>query len=233
MPNIDLEQLKKQIYRYCVKITSNKWDAEDLSQDVLIKVLMITERNPGIVLSNAYLYRIAINTWKDKCKKNKNQANRMHENLSDRGEEDGQLVTRELLEVLAHRLSPRAMVIILLIDVFEFTAKETAELLMATEGAVQVTVGRVRKRLKALAKQLSLDPMMSEAPNVNDHMDGEVQSHFNSIVDAFKKRDPKAICRSYLGLMKQKISIRHIQMINGKLLFSFTDMDGNSFQASS
>jgi RNA polymerase sigma-70 factor (ECF subfamily) len=37
------------------------------------------------------------------------------------------LLTRELLELLAERLPPRMAVILLLMDVFDFTAKETAE----------------------------------------------------------------------------------------------------------
>jgi RNA polymerase sigma factor (sigma-70 family) len=210
MPKIDLELFDKKIYKYCMKITLNKWDAEDLSQDVLIKVLKTVESSPTKVISNAYLYRAALNTRNDKCKKNKDHASMLDESLIDRGEQDGDLVTHELLEVLAHRLSPRAMVIILLMDVFDFTAKETAELILATEGSVQVTIGRVRKRLKILAQQMSLDPMMIESLHVNYHKDGEDQLNFTSLVNAFKNRDPKAICRSYLGLMKQKVSIRHI-----------------------
>jgi RNA polymerase sigma factor (sigma-70 family) len=233
MPKTDLELLTKKIYKYCVKITCNKWDAEDLSQDVLIKVFKTVENNPEKVISNAFLYRIALNTWKDECKKNKNQVSMVDEGLLERGEQDPQLVTHELLEVLAHRLSPRAMVIILLMDVFGFTAKETAELMLATEGSVQVTIGRVRKRLKMLAQQMAADPMMIETSKVNDRYDGVAQLNFSSLVNAFKKRDPKAICRSYLGLAKQKISIRQIQIVNGKLFFSFTDMDGNKFQVSS
>jgi DNA-directed RNA polymerase specialized sigma24 family protein len=66
---LDFQQIKQRIYRYSLKITSNRWEAEDLTQDVLLKVYKAMEANPSREVSNAYLYRIALTTWKDKRKK--------------------------------------------------------------------------------------------------------------------------------------------------------------------
>jgi RNA polymerase sigma factor (sigma-70 family) len=225
-----MERLKNQIYKYCVKITLKKWDAEDLSQDVWLKVLKIYESNPAIVMSNAYLYRIALNTWIDKCKKDSKVM--VDESMLERGEQDQQLVTHELLEELADRLSPRAMVIILLMDVFDFTAKETADFIGATEGSVQVAIGRARKRLNRLAHQIAVDPLMIKKPN-RYNKEGNTDFNISTLADAIRKRDPKAICRTYFGLSKQNIRIRQIHKVSGKLLFTFTDLDGNRFQISS
>jgi len=221
--NLDLQQLKQQIYRYSLQITSNNWEAEDLTQDVLLKVYKVTESSPSREVSNAYLYRIVLNTWKDKLKKHKIPLEPLdvsHLNYSDT---DMQLSTRELLEVLAHRLSPRAMVILLLMDVFDFTAKETAELISSTEGTVQVTLGRARLRLKKLAHQVDSESLVWNKQNFPTQFD------FESLVEGFRNRDPKTICKSYIGLIKQHITISKLKYIDGKLTFYFEDPDGNRF----
>jgi RNA polymerase sigma factor (sigma-70 family) len=221
--NLDLQQIKQQIYRYCLKITTNKWEAEDLTQDVLFKVHKAMGVNPDREISNAYLYRIALNTWKDKQKKHNLQVVPLDESHLNHSKTDMQLFTRELLETLAHRLSPRALIILLLMDVFDFTAKETAELISSTEGTVQVTLGRARIRLKKLAQGADSNNLESK------QLDHIAQLDFNSLVEAFRVRDPKAICRSYIGLVRQHITISRLRIINGNLTFYFEDPDGNRF----
>ena len=87
------------------------------ARDVMIKVMRAVETDPGKHLSNAYLYRIASNAWKDRLKKDKPGMRVSEDALGDRAAEDDGLSTRELLEALADRLSPRAMVILSLMDV--------------------------------------------------------------------------------------------------------------------
>ncbi|WP_199616258.1 RNA polymerase sigma factor [Paenibacillus alkalitolerans] len=228
--NKDLTAIKQIVTRYSLKIAGDKWDAEDLAQDVLVKVMRALETEPSRDITNAYLYRIAVNTWNDKCKKEKQNKRTVRDDPFMQAREDDNLSTRELLEVLAHRLSPRAMVILLLMDVFDFTAKETAGLLGSTEGAVQVTLGRVRSRLKKLAQQKLADPFFEESRPSIKTSDEEEPINFDAIVDAFRRRDPKAICRAYLGLTEQGIVISTMKLVDGKLSFYFTDPDGNMFR---
>jgi RNA polymerase sigma-70 factor (ECF subfamily) len=69
----------------------------------------------------------------------------------------------ELLELLAERLPPRMVVIILLMDVFDFTAKETAELISSKETTVQVTLGRARTRLRRMANRFSVEEQLKHS----------------------------------------------------------------------
>jgi len=119
------------------------------------------------------------------------------------------------------------MVILLLRDVFDFTAKETAELLSSTEGNVQVTLGRARQRLKKLKNQMDSGDSASNKSSI------PIQLDFESLVEAFRNRDPKAICQSYLSLAKQHMTISKLRYINGKLTFYFEDPDGNRFMVTS
>jgi len=225
--NRDLQQLKQRVYRYSMKITSDSWEAEDLAQDVLLKMHIWMQSNPSKDISNVFLYRIAINAWKDKLKKRKIPSEPLDADRHHYSSADMQLSTRELLEVLAHRLSPRAMVILLLRDVFDFTAKETAELISSTEGNVQVTLGRARQRLNKLKHQMDAEDSVSDKPNIPTQLD------FESLVEAFRNRDPKAICQSYLSLVQQHMTISKLRYLNGKLTFYFEDPDGNRFMVTS
>lgn len=147
---------KSIIFHYSMRIAGNRWDAEDLAQDTILKVMRAIQKNPVRPITNAYLYRMALNTWKDKQKRL-----RLHAAPLDLEKEtsslDYSLITRELLELITDRLPPRMVVILLLMDVFDLTAKETAELIASREATVQVTLGRARTRLKQLVNQFSFD----------------------------------------------------------------------------
>jgi RNA polymerase sigma factor (sigma-70 family) len=215
------------INRYCLRITHNQWDAEDLSQEVLYKVYKVINSDPSRTISKAFLYRIASNTWKDKMKMDKRRIQTTDSGFNDASFHDGELSTRELLEVLAHRLSPRDLVILLLMDVFDFTAKETAEYLSQAEGAVQVALGRARLRLKKLVRRreaIGADPFEREAPEFYAS-----QMNLDNLVEAFKQRDQIAIYRCYLELVKLRVKISNIRLVNGRLAFYLEDPDGNQF----
>ncbi|KRF10180.1 RNA polymerase subunit sigma-24 [Paenibacillus sp. Soil766] len=219
--------MEQTIYRYCLHITHNQWDAEDLSQEVLFKVYKVVKSDPSRAISKAYLYRIALNAWKDKIKMDKRRIQTTDTDFNDSSFHDGELLTRELLEALAHRLSPRALVIMLFIDVFDFTSKETAEFLSQAEGTVQVTLGRARLRLKKLSRRIevaSTDPFEREVPKSYAS-----QMDLDSLVKAFKQRDLNAICRCYLELAKIRVKISNIQLVNGRIAFYLEDPDGNQF----
>lgn len=193
MQHLDLEVIKRKVLKYSLTISGSTWDAEDLSQDVLIKVMHALKTNLNRELSNAYLYRITRTTWLDTCKQDKVRPQPL-DTLPDHPSEDDELSTRELLELLAHRLSPRAMVILSLMDVFHFTAKETAYFFSSAESAVQVALGRARARLKRLSRENAMEPSGRRA--VADRSDAENGLNWDALVEAFRKRDSAAICRS-------------------------------------
>ncbi|AEI43535.1 RNA polymerase, sigma-24 subunit, ECF subfamily [Paenibacillus mucilaginosus KNP414] len=136
---------------YCLRITGSRWDAEDLAQDTAMKLMEAVRRQPQRPVTKAFVYRIAKNAWIDEQRKHKIQGVPWEE-TKEEAAADPSLTTRELLEQLAERLPPRLGVILLLMDVFDFTAKETAGYLQMKEAAVQVSLGRARVRLRQLAQ---------------------------------------------------------------------------------
>ncbi|WP_260183015.1 sigma-70 family RNA polymerase sigma factor [Paenibacillus baekrokdamisoli] len=218
--------MKALIYQYGLRMSNDSWEAEDLTQDTLLKVHRILEANPLKQISKAYLFRAVSNAWKDKWKRNKGHLRMLDNSVPEVSINDEGLTTRELLEVLAHRLSPRSMVILLLRDVFDFTAKETAIFLSSTEDAVQVALSRARVRLKKIALQSKVGEDRSGS---NDSSEQWLPRDFDELVYAFRRRDPKAICRAYVGLAKRRVRISRLLWVNGKLAFYMEDPDGNRF----
>jgi RNA polymerase sigma factor (sigma-70 family) len=225
---LDFEPIKKTIMKYSLKIAGNTWDAEDLAQDVILKLMIAFQNNPNRQLTNAFLYRIAINTWKDKLKK-KNQASYSINYDDDTGRITDDQTTREMLEVISVILPPRSVIILLLIDVFDFTAKETARLLDASEGAIQVAIGRIRSKMK----QWSAISKGGNHPAFEEEVSPHRFVEFDTLVDAFRRRDMQAICNTYFGLTRQGTIVQRMELEGEILYFTVTDPDGNRYRISS
>ncbi|MBD2864387.1 RNA polymerase sigma factor [Paenibacillus oceani] len=220
------DQLRPELMRYCLKITRCRWDAEDLLQEATIRVIRSLEANPGRALSKSFLYRIAANMWIDQLRKKRLVSEPLDEEHDRLAVPETEFDTRELLEVLADRLSPKYLVILLLMDVFDFTAKETAYLLTATEGSVQITISRARSKLKSL----SCD-RCGERGHVAKRRCGEVPiaggRGFESLVEAFRNRDPLAIYSAYVELSGKGNRVPHVKTTAGKLFLTFGPSDGS------
>jgi DNA-directed RNA polymerase specialized sigma24 family protein len=90
-----MEMRRESQLRYCVQITGDSWEAEDLRQEVLLKLYKAVENQPSREITNAYMYRIALNAWRDK--KRKQGATRLEALEAagpDRGEPDMRLEAR-------------------------------------------------------------------------------------------------------------------------------------------
>ena len=233
MDNQTLENMIPIIKQYCLKITRNCWHAEDLAQEVIMKVIQVQKENPHKQISKSFLYRMALNKWLDHVKKQKMDAEPFENDSDVHSCVDTQFVTRELLEVLAHRLTARDMVILLFMDIFGFTAKETARFLDAHAGTLQVALGRARKRLKKLASQISDNPEPSRDPK-GDNLDNPIsRKDFDALVDAFRSRNFVAMRDTYLKLARNGVRLQHIGVDAGRNIFYFHDPDGNVIMVTS
>jgi RNA polymerase sigma factor (sigma-70 family) len=228
MQQNELEIIHKKIFRYSLRVAGNRWEAEDLAQEAFLKFWKALECEPFRSVTNAYLYRIVQNAWKDKLRKN-NTTPRPVEQSDEQVFNDKQLATREMLEVLAQRLSPKAMAILLLIDVFDFTAKEAAKFLASSEGSVQVTLGRARARLKRLANESQASK--SNIKQQENWLEGQI--HFDKLVDAFRRHDVKALCQSFVGIAGTGFEVKHIYWQEGTFYFFLRDPDGHLFLVTS
>jgi RNA polymerase sigma factor (sigma-70 family) len=229
-----LAQIRPELLRYCRSLTCNEWDAEDLVQDTLIRLLDRLNAEPGLSLSKPYVFRAARNLWIDYCRKRQRQASVPFDELAAEPAArpgDDAMVTRELLEQLMHRLLPKPFVIVLLCDVFGLTAKQTGACINMAEGTVQVALSRARKRLRQLALR-DPDAAAADQTNVQPRGNESFARLLEAVTVAFRRHDPRLIYDAYVRLFESGSHLAVISSQGGRLYFTFRDPDGNLLMVS-
>ncbi len=186
---------RSALWSYCLKLTGSPWDAEDLVQETMLKAFSRMALLGQAVNIKAYLFRIASNTWIDRVRRERpteELENSMEQAASDRASDATE--TREALEILIATLPPRQRIIVLLTDVFDFTASEVAAMVDTTEGAVKAALHRARTTLRARTNV--------EQPQIKRARAGVKPPLpvIEQYIEAFNKRDPDALVR----LMKEE-----------------------------
>ncbi len=210
---------------YCMQLVSgSSWDAEDLAQESLIKVHKALAQSSDRKITKAYLYRIARTTWIDMYRKQ----NRKHILQADAGEHqeyhDHQLLVRESLELLACQLTAHQTVLIILVDVFFYTAKEAAQLIHSTEGAVKEALKRARKRLNSFSVKQDIQ---DESTKESQQQTRQSFAWIEQLLHGFQSANPYAIANAYLSIRSQNILLRNVQRSGETLFFTFRDPDGH------
>ncbi|MED4584651.1 RNA polymerase sigma factor [Brevibacillus choshinensis] len=231
-----LEHFLPELKLVCLQLAKNHWDAQDLMQETLTKLYRSIEISPDRELSKSYIKRIATNAWIDHCRKK--QMSPADEFLEEMYPVDAthHFSIREMFEQLAGRLNARQMVLILLMDLFSFTAPETAKLLHTTTGAVKEGVKRARQRLQALTAQVKVEDEKPLKPatrkkqraiaprSANESVTKEMLEQF---LEAFRAGDPLAICRTYFLLTEKGMSVERVAVVGDRLTFTVRDPNGH------
>jgi RNA polymerase sigma-70 factor (ECF subfamily) len=134
---------------------------------------------------------------------------------------------KEALELLADLLPVRQAVVFLLMDVFHFTAKETADRIYATEGAVQAALHRARVHLRSMSSTIT-----TRRHNPDNHVEG-ASNVLKSFLVAFQDGDPEAIFKAYNTLNAKGITINKVERTGASFYFYFRDPDGNLLKVTS
>lgn len=134
--------------QYCLFLTRDKWDAEDLVQETAFKALKHAGRYTE--LSQPLMKKIAYHLWIDHVRK------QGREMLSDRteAEETSDMSAKmpdETVEMLMTKLTPKQLVIFTLKEGFQYKISEISELTEMSETAVKGVLSRSRANLKRTA----------------------------------------------------------------------------------
>ncbi|WAP53133.1 RNA polymerase sigma factor [Arthrobacter sp. ATA002] len=152
---VALEPVRASVYAYCRSLTPTVWDAEDLLQETLTKALEeASRRHEPILNTQAWLVRIATNTWIDSLRRSNRVTLEWTESapdLPDEGAPDplANLAVESALRRLLHLLPPRERACVVLKDVFSYPLAEIAGMLETTQGAVKSALHRGRATLQA------------------------------------------------------------------------------------
>ncbi|WP_274654719.1 RNA polymerase sigma factor [Paenibacillus humicola] len=212
---------------YCTQLARNAADGDDLLQATLEKAYRAF-RDLTIPLSKAYLFRIAQNAWIDGSRKRTIRAQPLAGDDPPDSRTSG-IDIRDAFEVLAERLSVRQAVLLLMVDIFGFTAGEAARRTGSTEGAVKEALKRARLRLSR--------PGSEAGPGAGKRTDiapGEriTQELMETFIQAFRSGNIQRIYESYLRLRRGGLEVVKVWEKEEALYFDFTDPNGHLIRIS-
>ncbi|MGQ8871040.1 RNA polymerase sigma factor [Paenibacillus sp. TSA_86.1] len=155
-----LPDLMGSLYAYCMSLTKSVTETEDLVQETCLKGLSSAAVQPsertGAFNWEAYLIRIARNTWIDGIRKQEKLRSILGDMklvMSEFTEEESFEELESAVQLLVHTLSPWQRTIYLLREIMGYKAAETAEMLSTTEGAVKAALNRARTTLSKVRYQ--------------------------------------------------------------------------------
>ncbi len=144
--------LYPRLKHYCLSLTKNVWDSEDLAHETIAKVMSYygqrdNQKETTITLS--LCCTIAKHKWIDIVRKHV-RTEELKEGHGNSYEPMNQLPeVHAVLEELLKEFTLQQTVIFMLKDVFHYSLKEIADSLSTTEGAVKSTLFRIRTRIQA------------------------------------------------------------------------------------
>ncbi len=145
-----LEPIRPGLHRYCRKLTGDLFDAEDLVQDTLLRgFATMGSVHRHIENPSAYLVRIATHLWVDALRRRElERAARGAAPPPEAGARHRAGEARDAGAALLQLLPPQERAAFVMKEVFEMTAREIADVLATTVGAVKAALHRGRGRLR-------------------------------------------------------------------------------------
>jgi RNA polymerase sigma-70 factor (TIGR02960 family) len=159
---------RRELHVHCYRMVGSFEEAEDLVQETFLRAWRARDRFDGGNL-RAWLYKIATNTCLDALKRLKRRQpehdtpaevpwlqpypDRLLDEVAPREDEpDAVIVTRETIElaylVVIQLLPPRQRAALILCDVLDWSAAETADVLETTVASVNSALQRARAALR-------------------------------------------------------------------------------------
>ncbi len=157
---------QKRIFSIAYRLAGNIAEAEDMTQEVLIKVFKNLNKFEGKSKFSTWLYRVATNTCLDQSKRNRRYA--AYSIDQELETEDGSIVSeiadeaptpeeaaerrvmREAIHAAIAKLGDEHKKVIVLRDIQGFSYEEIARILQCSVGTVKSRINRARAQLKKI-----------------------------------------------------------------------------------
>ncbi|MDP3387150.1 MAG: sigma-70 family RNA polymerase sigma factor [Eubacteriales bacterium] len=163
-----IKEYKKVAYNIALKMLKNKEDAEDVSQEALIKVYKSIDRFNMDSSFKTWLYRIVVNTCLDHVRKNKENPISIDQPIHSGHDEfymeveDNRPTPQEVLETkltqkmvmdAVNELEEDFRSIIILRDINDLSYEEISEIIECNIGTVKSRISRARQKLKEILEK--------------------------------------------------------------------------------
>ena len=166
--NTLVTRYRERVFSMVYNMTSNREDANDVTQDVFIKAFRSIHRFKGNSAFFTWLYRIAVNTAISFIKKNRNRQYFSLENLQEEGvsgklaellssskHSRRDILLRELQEKLneaLQKLSVKHRTAVVLFEIEGLSHKEIGQILKCSEGTVRSRLHYAKNELQNYMK---------------------------------------------------------------------------------
>lgn len=148
--------LRDKLFRIAFRITCNKEEAEDIVQDVMMKMWQMRDEWDNIQSKDAYCCMMARNTALSRIELKDSQTQSMEVGIPEIKDETSPLgileqdEIRGLLRKMIDRLPNKEKSVMRLRDLESMSYKEIAETLNMSEPQVKTNLFRARKKIKEL-----------------------------------------------------------------------------------
>lgn len=158
-----IKNYKKLAYNVALSLLKNKEDAEDVSQEALIKVFRSINSFNFKATFKVWLYRIVVNTCVDFIRKKKistysvdnfdNNNKILNEIVDNRNNPDVVVqnkIKKDIIYDSIKNLDYDFKIVIILRELHGLSYKEISSILLCNEGTVKSRINRARKKLKVI-----------------------------------------------------------------------------------
>ena len=156
-----VERARANVYRLAYDLTSNRHDAEDLSQEVFLKAYRSLQQFRGDAKWSSWLYRITVNTCYDHYKSGTTKIMKHTEDIeNDKSNNvfcgdaalpdksaDAKMI-QENIDRALHQLTSRERSVFVLRHYHDLPLKQIAETLEITDGTVKTLLFRAIQKLR-------------------------------------------------------------------------------------
>jgi RNA polymerase sigma-70 factor, ECF subfamily len=161
-----------RVYRLCLRLLGSAPDAEDLTQEVFLKLFERARAFDGRARFTTWIHRLTVNTCLHRIEKEDLRRARPlpaeGEEPADPGAAPGDALDRSeergALQALLARLAPEQRAVLVLREVEELSYREIAEALSIPVGTVMSRLSRARERLARLSAPAPNDLLPTGPP---------------------------------------------------------------------
>ena len=192
----------KKIYNYCLRMTNNRSDAEDLAQEVFLKAYKNLKNFRKDSKFSTWIYRIAYNTCVDNYRKKRLKLLPLNKIIDEEQQEisipspdplpEEQVISNEkysLIKECIAQLKPRYKSAIILRDIHNYSYREIAEILDIPIGTVKSDISRARALLRKALKSRLME--YGEEGQIMDckHFDEYISLYIDDVLSERQKKE--------------------------------------------
>lgn len=159
------ERYKKGIFNLCLRMLGKYEEAEDITQDIFVKVYENLNSFKGESSFKTWLYRIGTTTCIDSLRKRKsfwNYLSKMTKMNEQKIENIPEYGEKEWVQKILKTLPENQRLMLILRYVQGFSSKETAEILNCSEGSLKVKLFRARENFKKQSEKYLKEGVSNE-----------------------------------------------------------------------